>query len=134
MATSHTEPRADYYRHVSNRSPAADIGASIAGLNLIAGVWLFVSHWVLGYSGADPVWNDVVFGIVVGLVALGRMSGGVQARFLSLLNAAVGVWLFVSAFVIADSTAATTNNIVLGAIVFVLGVAAAMMGRKQQRR
>jgi hypothetical protein len=110
----------------------ADAGASIAGLNLLAGGWLFISHWVLNYGGADPVWNDVIFGIVVAAVALVRMSGGARARFASWLNAAVGVWLFISAFVIASSSAAMTNNIVLGVIVFVLAIAAAMAGRTEQ--
>lgn len=72
------------------------------------------------------------FGIVVAAVALVRMSGGAQARFASWLNAAVGVWLFISAFVIASSSAAMTNNIVLGVIVFVLAIAAVMPGRTEQ--
>lgn len=132
MATSHTDHGADYARGVPARSSMADAGASIAGLNLLAGGWLFISHWVLNYSGADPVWNDVIFGIVVAAVALVRMSGGARARFASWLNAAVGVWLFISAFVIASSSAAMTNNIVLGVIVFVLAIAASMAGRTEQ--
>ncbi len=110
----------------------ADAGASIAGLNLLAGAWLFISHWVLNYGGADPVWNDVI---------LRHRRRGRRARahvwgrpgaLASWLNAAVGVWLFISAFVIASSSAAMTNNIVLGVIVFVLAIAAAMAGRTEQ--
>src|SRR5437868_13716449 len=47
---------------------------SLSGLNVIAGIWLIIAPWVLGYSGRDPRWNDVVFGIIVGIFALVRAT------------------------------------------------------------
>ena len=108
-------------------SPArlgADPGMAPAFLNLLAGVWLFISHWVLSYAGGDPTWNDIIFGIVVGLLALVRMAGRDLGRFASVLNAAVGVWLFIAGLTIASSSAAQANNIILGAVVFALALAA----------
>ncbi len=36
---------------------------------VVLGLWLIVSPWVLGYSGKTPaLWNDVIVGIIVGLI------------------------------------------------------------------
>jgi len=95
-----------------------DQGAAI--LNVIAGIWLIISPFVLGYTGADATWNPIVFGACVILIALARIAGGVRAAELSVLNMAVGVWIFISAFWLASSPQATWNDIVLGVVVFVL--------------
>ncbi|MBX6746987.1 MAG: SPW repeat protein, partial [Acetobacteraceae bacterium] len=47
-------------------------GAS--GLNIILGIWLIISPWVLGYSGLPwPLWNNVVCGILIALLAAARI-------------------------------------------------------------
>ncbi|HEY7548327.1 MAG TPA: SPW repeat protein [Hyphomicrobiaceae bacterium] len=39
-------------------------------LNLLAGIWLFISPWVLGYSGtATPLWNALIVGALVFILA-----------------------------------------------------------------
>jgi hypothetical protein len=99
--------------------------AVLSGLNVLAGVWLIIAPWVLGYSARDPRWNDVLFGIVVGLVALVRATGGYREQWVTVVNALAGVWLFVAAFTIDHTTAATWNDIILGVIVFVLALSSA---------
>jgi SPW repeat-containing protein len=96
------------------------IGAS--GLNVLAGIWLIIAPWVLGYAPNDPKWNDVIFGILVGGFGLARVLGAYRDSWLSWLNALIGIWIFVSAFTIVSSGTASANNIVLGAIVFVLAI------------
>jgi SPW repeat len=45
-------------------------------LNVIIGVWLFISPWVLRYTDvSDAAANAWVFGVVTVLVALWAMSG-----------------------------------------------------------
>jgi SPW repeat len=112
----------------------ADPGVGPAFLNLLAGIWLFISHWVLGYTGSDPTWNDIIFGIVVGVLALVRMGGRDLGRFASVLNAAAGVWLFIAGLTIASSSAAQANNIILGAVVFALALAAGLARPLESRR
>lgn len=89
-------------------------------LNVIAGIWLVISPFVLGYTGADATWNPIVFGAAVIVIALARLAGGVRAAALSVLNMAIGVWIFISAFWLASSPQATWNDIVLGIVVFAL--------------
>jgi hypothetical protein len=95
--------------------------AGASGLNVLAGIWLIISPWVLGYTHADATWNPVVFGAIVGFFALVRTAGAYRAAWLSILNMAIGVWLFISAFWLAHSAQASWNVGILGVVVFVLG-------------
>lgn len=39
--------------------------------NLILGAWLFISPWVLGYSGvAAPAWNSYLVGLAVAAISI----------------------------------------------------------------
>lgn len=95
--------------------------AGASGLNVIAGIWLIISPWVLGYTFADATWNPVVFGAIVGVFALIRAGGAYREAWLSSLNMAIGVWLFVSAFWLAQSVQASWNVAISGIVVFILG-------------
>lgn len=95
--------------------------AGASGLNVLAGIWLIISPFVLGYTGADATWNPIVFGAIVGLFALARAGGAYRAEWLSWLNMAIGVWLFISAFWLAHSSQASWNVGIMGVIVFILG-------------
>jgi hypothetical protein len=91
-----------------------------AGLNLLAGVWLVISPWVLNYNDADSWWNPIVFGAIVAALALARVAMPARTAALSAINAAIGVWLFISGFWLADSGQAAWNDWIMGAIVFIL--------------
>lgn len=94
--------------------------ATASGLNLIAGIWLIIAPWVLNYVTGDPYWNDVVFGAIVGILALIRMTGAYETAAASVVNLLVGAWLFASAFWLDQSNIAAWNDIILGIVVFVL--------------
>ena len=39
--------------------------------NLVLGLWLVLSPWILGFSGTSSApWNAVILGLLVGLLAL----------------------------------------------------------------
>jgi hypothetical protein len=48
-------------------------------LNVIAGIWLIISPFVLGYGSGDAYWNPIVFGAIVAVVALARLGGAYRA-------------------------------------------------------
>lgn len=110
------------------RHSAREDALTASGLNLLAGIWLIIAPWVLGYSGADPKWNDVVFGALIGILALVRISGPSRGVGLSLVNALFGAWVFVAAFVIDSSSTAFWNDFILGIVVFVLAMLSASAG------
>jgi len=95
-----------------------------AGLGVIAGIWLIIAPFVLGYGDGDPTWNDVIFGAAVVVLAAIRMTAARGTQWAGWLTALAGAWIFASAFWLDDTATASWNNIILGIIVFILGVAA----------
>jgi hypothetical protein len=91
-----------------------------SALNILAGIWLIIAPFVLGYSDGDPYWNNIVFGAIVALLAAGRIAGAPRAAALSWINALIGVWLFVSAFWLDNTNPAQTNDVIMGIVVFAL--------------
>jgi len=52
-------------------------------INLVAGIWLFISPWILKYSGtSSALWNALIIGAIVfilaiwDLVAMRQVAGG----------------------------------------------------------
>jgi hypothetical protein len=111
-----------------------------SGLNILAGVWLIIAPWVLSYSNqSNAVWNEVVVGAVIALVAAARVAAPRQWAELSWINATLGAWLIIAPFVLSYSSAGTPtariywNDILLGAIVLVLALWSEMAGRRRGR-
>ena len=39
-------------------------------INILAGIWLIIAPFVLGYSNnTTPLWNDIILGIVIAILA-----------------------------------------------------------------
>ncbi len=93
-----------------------------ATLDLVAGVWLAISPWVLAYTATDARWNPIIFGAIVALLALVRIAMPARAGGLSAISAAIGVWMFIAGFWLADSVQAAWNDWMLGIIVFALAM------------
>ena len=68
------------------------------------------------------MWNNVIVGILIALLALIRVTGGYNQPGWSWCNVLVGVWLVISPFVLrlVGSLAAMWNNIIVGLAVAVL--------------
>lgn len=102
--------------------------AWISGLNVIAGIWLIIAPFVLVYGNGTARVNDIVLGIVIGVFALIRaFIPSFQTVWLSWLNALWGIWLILGPFFLAYTGKARTNDIILGIIVFILGLWSATM-------
>ncbi len=92
-----------------------------SGLNVLAGVWLILSPFILGFSGTPASTNAIIVGIVVGILALIRSSSPESAVWLSWINIVLGIWLILSSFIMGVTVAsAIWNSIILGVIVLVL--------------
>jgi SPW repeat len=84
-------------------------------VNVVLAIWVIVSPFVLAIHSSRAVWNNVVTGVLVGILALIRWS--VRQPGLSWLNLLLGIWLVISPFVLFLSGAAMWNNVILGVIV-----------------
>jgi uncharacterized membrane protein HdeD (DUF308 family) len=93
---------------------------SASGINLLIGIWLIVSPFALQMTPRGT-WNNVIFGIVIVLLAAVRLrkpSTSTQAA--SLFNAAIGVWILISAFLLEfEMRDAVWSNVIAGALVLI---------------
>lgn len=90
-------------------------------INILAGVWLIISPYVLGFSAFQAATtNSVILGIIIAAMAIVRMSIA-RSTWASWANVILGVWLLVSPFLLLyfDLLTPTWNSIVLGLIVVV---------------
>lgn len=111
------------------RDPMMGQLRTASGLNVLAGIWLIIAAWILGYAGHHtPQWNDVVLGVIVGILALIRFLGAWRASVLSWINVILGIWLIISPWVLgySDIHAAAWNNVIVGIAVILLGWWSAM--------
>lgn len=93
---------------------------TLSGLNVIAGIWLIIAPFILNYNATGNVWQEVVFGIIVGILGLVRL-GAPNVVWPSWLNLIIGLWLIVAPWVIPSTTiAARWNEVVVGIIVAIL--------------
>jgi hypothetical protein len=121
---------------VAPGAPAADWRSTVftaSGLNVVAGLWLILAPFVLDYGDGDPVWNDVVFGGLIALLAIARVAGAHRAEWLSWTVVAAGVWVFTSALWLDSTMTAALNDIIIGALVAVFGVASGMATHDGER-
>ena len=103
-------------------------------LNVIAGIWLIISPFALGYAnpglrGAE--WDTVVIGIVVAVLAWIRAANPLHFVGLSWINFVLGIWLLISPFVLRYSAQPTAmwNDVIMGIIVIVLSICSAAATR-----
>jgi hypothetical protein len=89
-------------------------------VNIVLGIWVIVSPFVLAFHSSKAVWSNVVTGVIVGILALIRWS--VRQPGWSWLNLILGAWLVISPFVLVLSAAAMWNNVILGIIIAALAL------------
>lgn len=99
------------------------------GVCLLVGIWLFLSPWLLGFSGLPVAfWNALLFGVII--VAMAVMAIVEFHDWEEWADMAIGVWLFVSPWVlgfvalsaVADAAAfaATWNFVATGIVTLAL--------------
>ncbi len=111
-------------------------GKALSWLVALAGLWEVVAPFVLGYTTGIAMYNAIIVGIVLIILgvwaALSSNSGA--DRTLNWVSAVVGLWLILSPFVLGfsiTSVTAMTDAIIVGIIVIILGVWAAIQFRTQ---
>ena len=92
-------------------------------INVAAGIWLIIAPFVLTYATATPKTNDIILGIIVGVLALIRALNPARTLWLSWVNVAAGIWLIIAPFVLGYAfTTPRWNDIILGIIVCVVAL------------
>jgi hypothetical protein len=95
--------------------------------NLVLGVWLALSPWVLSYaSQPTPAWNAHAVGVIIAVAALAALVA-FQA-WEEWVNAALAAWLIVSPYALGFSgvVSAFWNQLIVGLLVGALAIWAAV--------
>jgi hypothetical protein len=90
-------------------------GIGSSWVNILLGIWVVISPFILGFHSSNAVWSNVVAGALVGILAIIRW--GMHQPGWSWLNLVIGIWLVISPFVFFLGAAAMWNNVILGIIV-----------------
>ncbi len=103
---------------------------STSTLNILAGIWLFVSPWVYMVYMAPNAWNNWIVGALIVIFGAIRYSNPLSARGASVVNLILGAWTFASPWIYGYTgyTGRFANSLVVGFIVFVLAVYGASHG------
>lgn len=86
-------------------------------VNVPLGLWLFVSPWVLQYSGHDAAaWN--AYGLGTAIVVVAAVAIYMPSVWEELLNMVFGVWLVISPYALGfvSQTTVAVNTVAVGAL------------------
>ncbi|HLN18747.1 MAG TPA: SPW repeat protein [Patescibacteria group bacterium] len=90
-------------------------------LNVLAGLWLIISPFVLRFSGTSASTNAIIVGIIVAILALIAATSPASVMWTSWINIILGLWLIISPFIMGFTGGAIlANSIILGIIVVAL--------------
>jgi hypothetical protein len=110
----------------------------VDGPVLLVGLYCAISPWTVHFAGAEPdlTTHNLILGITIGLLGLGFTMAPERMYGLSWAMSAIGVWMIVSPWVVirTPDTGMIWNNVVIGAVTFLLGVIAAGALLKSQRQ
>jgi hypothetical protein len=88
-------------------------------VNVVLGVWLFISAFAWPHSTAQMT-NTWIVGVLQVIFALVALFGVAQARY---LNTVLAIWLFISAFALPGGDAGTIwNNVIVAILTFVFSL------------
>lgn len=134
--TSHpdaSEMRDRYARVLGGRDVAL-----VDGPVFLLGLYCAASPWIVHYTTSQPplVTHNLIMGIAIGLLALGFTRAPERMYGLSWAMCALGVWMIISPWVVGDSPDAGVvwNNIIIGALAVILGLACAGTAAKASPR
>ena len=109
--------------------------ATASGLDVLAGIWLLISPFVLHFIVHNATTNNVILGIIVGVLALIRFLGTDDLPVLSWINVILGIWVLISPWALGFASARVpmTNNVITGIVVIVLAAWSALATQSDRR-
>ena len=92
-------------------------------LIVIAGIWLIIAPFILGFRGTLLSMNDVITGIVIAMISLIAIGMPEESSWMNWISAILGIWILITAFLMTSiGIAGMWNNLVIGAITVALGI------------
>lgn len=94
-----------------------------SGLNILLGLWLFLSPWIYFASANPDAWNSWILGVLIVLFAALRYANPSSGRGLSAMNMLFGGWTVLSPWIFnyTANTGRFLNSLLVGLAIFCLG-------------
>ncbi|MFE7545097.1 SPW repeat protein [Streptomyces platensis] len=109
----------------------------VDGPVLLVGLYCAVSPWILHFAGAQSALmvHNLILGVAIALMAVGFTVAPDRMYGLSGAMCAIGVWMIISPWIVGSSPDAGViwNNIVIGALTFLLGAMCVAAASKSRR-
>ncbi len=86
-------------------------------VNLVLGLWLFLSPWFGLAEAQSAAWNSWILGAVIAVFAIAALS--LPQKWEEWTNAVLGLWLIVAPFALGFTAEAGAmwNHIIIGVLV-----------------
>ncbi|MFI7614654.1 SPW repeat protein [Nonomuraea terrae] len=114
----------------------APTARAVAGLTFLAGLYLAMSPWIVGFDGFTTLTvTNLIAGVALATLALGFASAYGRTHGIVWIAPLIGVWTIIAPWVVSGDVATTAtiwSNVVTGVIVLLLGLAE-MFGLNQSR-
>jgi hypothetical protein len=136
----HTHPDIIAMRERYDQAAEQPTAQVVEGLMLLSGLYAAASAWIIGFTAQTNLTvTNLICGAAIGLLAVAFGSAYGRTHGMTFVAPLLGIWLIVSPWIVAGvdtSTSMIWSNVVVGALVCVLGLATAAlgMGRGPQRR
>jgi formate hydrogenlyase subunit 4 len=103
---------------------ATESTSGMSWVNVLLGIWVIISPFVVQFTHQTAaMWNNVIIGIIIALLALIRTSTPRQIGW-SWANVILGIWMIISPFALGTMTTAILwNNIILGIVIAIIASA-----------
>lgn len=94
-----------------------------SSINMLAGIWIFLTPFIFGLTGTLFAINDYILGIIIFLIALIRVLYPFNTGWASWINAVLGFWLLLSPLTISESTSgAIWSSIIVGLVIIIAAI------------
>jgi hypothetical protein len=121
---------ADTYNYTATKTAST--------LNVVAGAWLIISPWAIGYAEVvAATWNNVVIGALVVIFAGIRLMFPDRYPGFSWINAVLGVWLIVAPWVFQFgelARGAVWNDTLVGIAIAIIAAGSALSTVRHRTR
>jgi hypothetical protein len=105
--------------------PIVSSARPVITLNLLLGIWFFISPWVYGYYSDPRAWNSWIVGALIAIFAMIRLSNPAGLPFFSWLNMLLGAWTIASPWIFSYTSEVPrfVNSLCVGALVLIFAIA-----------
>lgn len=103
----------------------------ITWINLILGIWMIISPFLIGYSVSYvPTGNNIVLGVLLIASSWWILAALMQTTGMSWFQVLCGIWLIIAPFVLnyRAMSQAMSNDVIVGIIVLIVGLVETQVG------